>query len=316
MKSAEFSELKQSVKSLSPKQKKQLEEILSKPEDVSLVAKLLDTKLSECPHCGADDLYKWGTSGNRQRYRCKSCKKTFNGLTSTELNGMHYQDQWDAYVETMLKGTFLREAADECGISLKTSFNWRHKFLKLVDNLTDSRLEGIVEIDETEFKWSEKGSRDLDRDARKRGTDKTDEKIKVVVAKDRSGHIFDKVMQKFTLSELKPDLLPRLASDIVLCSDGHLNYYWLTRKENIKHVELNASANERVKDKVFHIQNVNNYHGKLKSWIQRFKGVASKNLHKYVGWMRWFEQNEHSNWTIEQFLYDMLFKANTSTAVV
>lgn len=313
MKSTEFSELKQSVKTLSPKQKKQLEEILSKPEDVSLVAKLLDAKLSKCPHCGEDDLYKWGTSGNRQRYRCKSCKKTFNGLTSTELNGMHYQDQWDSYVETMLQGTFLREAAAECGISLKTSFNWRHKFLKLVDNLTDSRLEGIVEIDETEFKWSDKGNRDLDRDARKRGTDKADEKVKVVVAKDRSGHIFDKVMQKFTLSELKPDLLPRLASDIVLCSDGHMNYYWLTRKENIKHVELNASANERVKDKVFHIQNVNNYHGKLKSWIQRFKGVASKNLHKYVGWMRWFEQNERSKWTIEQFLYDMLIKASVST---
>lgn len=80
MKRAEFSELKQSVKALSPKQKKQLEEILSKPEDVSLVAKLLDAKLSKCPHCGADDLYKWATSGNRQRYRCKSCKKTFTGL--------------------------------------------------------------------------------------------------------------------------------------------------------------------------------------------------------------------------------------------
>lgn len=141
---------------------------------------------------------------------------------------MHYQDQWDSYVETILKGTFLREAAAECGISLKTSFNWRHKFLKLVDNLTDSRLEGIVEIDETEFKWSEKGNRNLDRNARKRGTDKTGEKVKVVVAKDRSGNIFDKVMQKFMLSDLKPELLPCLASGIVLCSDGHLNYYWLT----------------------------------------------------------------------------------------
>ncbi|MCF1439600.1 MAG: IS1595 family transposase, partial [Shewanella sp.] len=105
-----------------------------------------------------------------------------------------------------------------------------------------------------------------------------------------------------TLKELKPALLPRLASGIVLCSDGHLNYYWLTKKEDIKHVELNASANERVKDKVFHIQNVNNYHGKLKAWVARFRGVASKDLHKYVGWLRWFEQTEKSKQTIEQFL--------------
>jgi hypothetical protein len=29
--------------------------------------------------------------------------------------------------------------------------------------------------------------------------------------------------------------------------------------------------------------------------------------------MRWFEQNERSEWTIEQFLYDMLIKASIST---
>ena len=47
MKRAEFSDLKQSVKALLPKQKKQLEEILSKPEDVSLVAKLVATSVLE-----------------------------------------------------------------------------------------------------------------------------------------------------------------------------------------------------------------------------------------------------------------------------
>lgn len=164
--------------------------MLSNPEGTSLITKLLDAKLSKCPHCGAEGLQKWGTSGGRPRYRCQSCQKTFNGLTGTKLNGMHYQDKWDTYVETMLQGTFLREAAAECGIALSTSFHWRHKFLTLVDNLTASRLEGIVEIDETQFNWSEKGNRYLDREARKRGTDKTDEKVKVVVARDRSGHIF------------------------------------------------------------------------------------------------------------------------------
>ena len=308
MKTAEFTELKQTVKQLSPNQKKQLQDMLAKPEDISLIIKLMDAKLTKWPHCGADELQKWRISGNRQRYRCTSCKKTCNGLT-----GMHYQDKWNTYVETMLHGTFLRQAAAECGIALSTSFNWRHKCLKLADNLTDRRLEGIVAIDETEFNWSEKGNRNLVRDARKRGADKTDEKVKVVVAKDRSGHIFDKVMPTFTLSKLKPALLPPLASDIVLCSDGHMNYYWLTRKENIKHVELNASANEWVKDKVFHIQNVNNYYGKLKGWIYGFRGVASKALHKYVGWMRWFEQNKRSKQTIEQFLCDMLIKDSVST---
>ena len=47
MKRAEFSKLKQAVKGLSPKQKKQLEDILSKPEDISLIAKVLDAKLAK-----------------------------------------------------------------------------------------------------------------------------------------------------------------------------------------------------------------------------------------------------------------------------
>jgi len=309
MNAIEFSELTQLVKQLSPKQKKQLESLLSKPDDMSYITKLLDANVNQCPYCQCDALQKWGASGNRQRYRCKSCRKTFNGLTGTELNGMHHQDKWEHYVETMLEGTYLRKAAKECGIALTTSFRWRHKFLKLTDRLTDQRLEGIVEIDETYFNLSDKGSRTLGRKARKRGTDKSDQKVKVVVAKDRSGHIFDKVMEHFTLDDLKTDLLHRLTPGLVLCSDGHMNYYWLTQKEDIKHVVLNASAKERVKDKVFHIQNVNNYHGKLKSWISRFRGVATKNLHKYVGWLRWFEQTDKSKQTIEQFLSDMFVKS-------
>ncbi len=309
MNAAEFSELKQVISHLSPKQKMKLEALLSNPADVSCITKMLESNVADCPHCASVELQKWGTSGKRQRYRCKSCRTTFNGLTGTELNGMHHQDKWEHYIETMLHGTFLRPAAAECGISLTTSFRWRHKFLKLTDNLTDHRLEGIVEIDETHFNLSEKGNRSLGRKARKRGTDKAESKVKVVVAKDRSGHIFDKVMAKFTLSELKPDLLPRLASGLVLCSDGHLNYYWLTKKEDIKHIELNASAKERVKDKVFHIQNVNNYHGRVKQWVKGFHGVATKNLHKYLGWFRWFEQTEGAKRTIEQFLSDMIIKA-------
>ncbi|KZN57788.1 IS1595 family transposase, partial [Pseudoalteromonas luteoviolacea] len=290
MNAEEFSILKQVVIDLSPKQKKQLENILNKPDDISCITKILDANVNKCPYCQGEKLYKWGTSGSRQRYRCKSCERTFNGLTGTELNGLHHQDKWDHYIETMIDGQFLRQAAHECGIALSTSFRWRHKMLKLTENLTDQRLDGIVEIDETQFNLSEKGCRSLNREPRKRGTDKAEQKIKVVVAKDRSGHIFDKVMTHFKLDELKPALLPRLEPDIVLCSDGHLNYYWLAEKEKIKHVVLNGCDNERVKDEVFHIQNVNSYHGRLKSWVSRFRGVATKNLHKYIGWMRWFER--------------------------
>jgi hypothetical protein len=39
----------------------------------------------------------------------------------------------------------------------------------------------------------------------------------------------------------------------------------------------------------FHINNVNAYHGRLKEWLRRFHGVATKNLPNYLGWRRTLE---------------------------
>jgi hypothetical protein len=38
-----------------------------------------------------------------------------------------------------------------------------------------------------------------------------------------------------------------------------------------------------------HINNVNAYHGRLKQWLSRFNGVATKNLPNYLGWRRALE---------------------------
>ncbi len=61
----------------------------------------------------------------------------------------------------MVDSKSLRIAAKECVINLTTAFTWRHKFLKLADLLMSKQLAGIVAMDETCFKYSEKGSRYL-----------------------------------------------------------------------------------------------------------------------------------------------------------
>ena len=38
-----------------------------------------------------------------------------------------------------------------------------------------------------------------------------------------------------------------------------------------------------------HINTVNAYHGRLKQWLNRFNGVATKNLPNYLGWRRALE---------------------------
>lgn len=37
---------------------------------------------------------------------------------------------------------------------------------------------------------------------------------------------------------------------------------------------------------LYHIQNVNNYDRRLKGWIQRFNGVPTKYLNKYLTWFQ------------------------------
>jgi hypothetical protein len=40
----------------------------------------------------------------------------------------------------------------------------------------------------------------------------------------------------------------------------------------------------RVRGSIYHIQNVNSYHSRLKRWMLRFNGVATKYLHNYIRW--------------------------------
>lgn len=53
----------------------------------------------------------------------------------------------------------------------------------------------------------------------------------------------------------------------------------------------------RVIDKVFHIQNVNSYHGRLHGRVGRFDGVATKYLNNYLSWFRFFESSDNPNET-------------------
>lgn len=64
----------------------------------------------------------------------------------------------------------------------------------------------------------------------------------------------------------------------------------MTKAEAILHEVLNQSAGARVKQRVFHIQHVNAYDSRLKQWMVRFNGVATKYLPNYLGWRRLLER--------------------------
>lgn len=80
-----------------------------------------------------------------------------------------------------------------------------------------------------------------------------------------------------------------------LCSDGFRPYIKFAQSNDLIHKRLNVAAGVQVIEKVFHIQNVNAYHSRLKSWMGRFHGVATKYLESYLGWFRFLDTNQNPN---------------------
>ena len=72
-------------------------------------------------------------------------------------------------MDCMLESMTLRKIAIKLGISLKTAFLWRHRFIKEFKKDTPELLSGIVEADETYFQISRKGTKQLTRKPHKRG---------------------------------------------------------------------------------------------------------------------------------------------------
>jgi hypothetical protein len=241
-----------------------------------------------------------------QRYSCQHCHKTFNALTGTPLARLREKPKWLTYLVAMAESKTVRQSAADSGVHRSTSFRWRHRFLRWISQDRPALLHGITEVDETYLLESNKGQRNLTRQARKRGGHASkpgisNEQICLLVARDRSGQTLDFVTGKGPLTKtlLTAALKPILATDVLLVSDANPTYPAFCKTEGLSHEAVNLSQGQRVKG-AFHVQNVNAYHGRFKQWLARFHGVATKYLPHYLGWRRALEQ--HNPLTPESLL--------------
>jgi len=87
-------------------------------------------------------------------------------------------------------------------------------------------------------------------------------------------------------------LRPLMDKEVVLCSDGNSIYQSFAKAEKIPHKRIISLDKVFVIDKIFHIQNLNAYISRLKSWMIRFNGVATKYLPNYLGWRKMLESRK------------------------
>ncbi|MDD4964433.1 MAG: IS1595 family transposase [Gallionella sp.] len=294
MKSVDFKEWLSGMDRLSRGQREAVIAEMAGQVELELGVKVIEASVGDtpsCPHCQSQKLHRWGHDSGLQRYRCCGCARTFNALTDTPLARLHYREKWIKYQQAMLDGLSIRDAAKACGIAKNTSLQWRHRFLRTAAAQKPAKMTGIVEADETFFLESKKGQRNIDRKARKRGGTASKrglsaEQIPVLVVRDRHGETADFILGKVDAEQVKQVLKPLLNQDTLLCTDGALVYKAVAKQEHITHRPVNLAAGKRVIGGVYHVQNVNAYHSRLKKWMGKFNGVATHYLANYLGWHR------------------------------
>lgn len=246
----------------------------------------------ECPECQSKRIGKWGSANRLRRYRCKDCNVSFNCLTGTPLAQLHKRELWSGHAQALVDGISLRKVAARLDVHLSTAFHWRHRFLRASKDVKAAKVQDTVEADETFFRRSFKGSRQLKRKARKRGGDDarpglSTDQVPVLIARDRTAAAAttDAILPDRSAASIEAHLGPVIDRRAILVTDADGAFSAFANKLEIAHVSLNVSQNERSWDG-YHIQHINAYCNELKGWMDRFRGVATKYLDSYLGWHR------------------------------
>ena len=310
MRKLELNRITASLRNLTPMQRKVVAAELAALDAQPVSTMIVEGRFANgaaCPHCKGKRVSRYGHANGLQRYRCRECGKTFSALTGTPLCGLHKRGKWLGQAEALREGLTLHNVADALNIHVSTAHRWRHRFLKLPMALQPQALTGIAEADETMFLLSFKGKRSgFDRPSRKRGGKAakrglSHEQVPVLVTRDRAGVTMDCVLKAMDMTTLSTALKPFLSKDVVLCTDGSSALAGAARQLGVEHHAVNLAAGVRV-DGAWHVQNVNAYHSRLKGWVYKFRGVATRYLANYLGWFRALDRTHGNGQKPQQWL--------------
>lgn len=285
---------------------KSLLDVLASPKGASRVLEGEDiTDFSErkilCPHCGAPKPSKWGFMRDKvtRRYKCRCCEKTFSRKSNSVISYTHFDmNVWEDFILLTLKGASLATCAKRCGINKNTAFAWRHKIMKaLASDLDDKQLADIVEMDETFFRISYKGNHKksksfkMPRAPYMRGSDNRGEmkdRACVFCAVQRGVKSYAAVVCRgaITSEMLKNVIPPHVSPNSIVLTDG-LHAYTKYFK-NAPQVHRGIKAKTKGKG-AYHINNINNFHARLKFFLAQYHGVSTKYLGNYIGMFAWLE---------------------------
>lgn len=306
--------LQEFVSSLTSEQKQTLLTILT--NSPKLESTLEETRFSNglyCPKCGStEQIIKKGFYKGKQRYRCKSCNHIFTSTSNTFLSSTKKPlETWKKYFQCLINHFSLRKTSEICGISLRTSFMWRHKILDSLRQSNETKVSGIIESDETFFHVSYKGQKGMSQKGKvkKRGLSKDQVNVPCVIERE-SRVSFSQIgsLGKTSLKTLDV-LTPIVEQDSILCTDKEKSYIKFSKNNHLEHIRLDQCKSKKG---VYHIQNINSYHSRLKNFMRPFYGVSTKHLNNYLTWNNVIQEktSKMTTQSLQDSLLVLCFKNN------
>lgn len=111
----------------------------------------------------------------------------------------------------------------------------------------------------------------------------------MMMVQDRTGNLADFQLEKPDTWTVKRLLQQLIAPDAVHCSDAAGVYTSFSKEQGMTDQVRDHREGRRVIG-TYHIQHGNGYHRWLKAWMERFHGVATHYLRRYLGWRRMLQR--------------------------
>ena len=285
---------------------KELYEELSLEEQKSLLQELklmqkgatveYNKEVSCCPHCQSQKIIKHGYYKDTQRYKCKSCNRTFIPTTGTLIHNIKKRDKFSEYVKIIEEEGMrtIEYMSKKLKISIPTSFDWRHKILLSIPKKKD-KFEEEVQADDLWFLYSQKGRRGL-KYSRKRGGSKrrgdNEFRVKIIAAADNN-QVEMKVAKIGRISKI--DIIQAIGDkfkkDCKLVTDGHRSFGAFAKSAKLNHVSFISKKHKAKTGE--NVQYINNLAGRLVSLVNHtLRGVSTKYLQLYASYFAYIEKNK------------------------
>src|SRR5437660_5825254 len=253
----------------------------------------------QCPRCQSHNVGPWGTyhyQPGLKRYRCKekACKRTFNDLTGTLLDGskrslMH----WILATFLLCLSCSSRRITKELGVHVRTGYRWCWWLRNAaVSYEMERQLEGTVEADDLYHTAGNKGQaqgggkKSLGRRARGRrkkrepGRGHYDKDRPAIIAwVSRQGTVVIQATRDFTVQTVQKaaDLAVKTGSR--LYTDSASSYQAL---KGYVHEFVNHTKKEYARGEV-HENRAECLFSLLKPYLRVFRGVSKFYLQGYFG---------------------------------